>query len=39
MCMFKEGFDLEKLWNESESRGLPKYTGGSMTQPNFKGIK
>jgi hypothetical protein len=30
-CPLK-GFDLERLWNESESRGLPKFTS---IQPNF----
>ena len=36
MCPFKE-FDLEKLWNESEVRGLPKYD--KPVTPDFKNIK
>lgn len=36
-CPFA-GFDLEKIWNEAESRGLPKFTGGTPVAPNFKNI-
>lgn len=36
MCPFK-GFDLEKLWQESEQRGLPKYQ--YPVNPNFEKIK
>eukprot|EP00347_Sterkiella_histriomuscorum_P002427 403368194 len=35
-CPFK-GFDLKKLWNESEQRGLPKFQ--NPVKPNFKNIK
>jgi hypothetical protein len=31
--------DLEKLWIESEQRGLPKFSGGTPITPNFKAIK
>ncbi|CDW90528.1 rnase p subunit p30 family protein [Stylonychia lemnae] len=35
-CQFK-AFDLEKLWNQSEQRGLPKFD--SPVIPNFDNIK
>jgi hypothetical protein len=36
MCPLKV-FDLEKLWNESETRGLPHFD--NPVTPNFSQIK